>query len=187
MNETQKWREMTHHKIFILLTQMPDNGSKVIRLLTRFSYTHVSIGLEEDMNTFYSFVTKGFIVESVTRYVKPDREPFPCMLYEMEVSKEVYQSIREMLHRFVKNKKKLHYSYLGVVLVLMHIPYKGKNHYFCSQFVAEILKYSKAACLQKDSALYLPKDFQNLRGIKVRFRGNLLGMLRQFHIEPLPA
>lgn len=175
---------MTCRKIFILLTRMPDNGSKAIQLITRFSYTHASIGLDEDMNTFYSFICKGFIVEKITRYLRPDREPFPCLLYEMEVSEEVYQNIKEMLNIFVENKNILRYSYLGLVLGLLHISYKGKNHYFCSQFVAEILKYSKVAYLKKDSELYLPKDFRNLQGVSVRFQGDLKGMLKQFHILP---
>ena len=102
---------MISRKIFILLTRMLDNGSKAMRLVTRFSYTHASIGLEEDMNTFYSFICKGFIVEKITRYLRPDREPFPCLLYEMEVSEEVYQNIKEMLNIFVENKKILRYSY----------------------------------------------------------------------------
>ena len=111
---------MISRKIFILLTRMPGNGSKAIRLITRFSYTHASIGLEEDINTFYSFICKGFIVEKITRYLRPGREPFPCLLYEMEVSEEVYQTIKERLNTFIENKNVLRYSYLGLVLGLLH-------------------------------------------------------------------
>lgn len=60
------------YKINILLTRFPDNGSKAISFFKRSFYTHASIGLGEDLNTFYSFVWKGFLVEKVTRYVKPD-------------------------------------------------------------------------------------------------------------------
>lgn len=58
---------MKNKKIYILFTRFPDNGSKVIEALTGCYYPHASIGLEEDWNTFYSFVTKGFIVEKITR------------------------------------------------------------------------------------------------------------------------
>jgi hypothetical protein len=68
--------------------------SKMVQFFTRCYYTHASIGLEEDMNTFCSFVIKGFRVEKITRYEKPDRESFPCMLYEMEVSDEVTTILR---------------------------------------------------------------------------------------------
>ena len=78
-------------KITILLTQYPTAMASVLQWLTDFPYTHTSIGLEEDRNTFYSFVKKGFIVEKVTRYNKPGRAPFPCALYEIPVSEAVYQ------------------------------------------------------------------------------------------------
>ncbi len=95
---------MTLRKIFILLTRLPDNGSKAMRLITRFPYTHASIGLDEDMNTFYSFICKGFIVEKISRYLRPDKEPFLCLLYELEVSEEIYQTVKEILNAFVDNK-----------------------------------------------------------------------------------
>ena len=67
----EKIHEKHPRKISILLTRFPDNGSRAVSMLTRFYYTHASIGLDEDMNTFYSFVTKGFLVEKVTRYIRP--------------------------------------------------------------------------------------------------------------------
>lgn len=63
--------------ILILLTRFPNAGSKVIETLTGSCYIHASIGPEEDMNTFYSFVCKGFIAGKITRYVRPNRVPFP--------------------------------------------------------------------------------------------------------------
>ena len=66
---------MKKRKIFILLTKFYDTGSKLLRFATGTYYTHASIGLEEDMNTFYSFVLKGFIEEKITRYNKPGRIP----------------------------------------------------------------------------------------------------------------
>lgn len=75
-------------KIYILLTRLCDNGSKAIGFLTSSYYTHASLGLEEDLNTFYSFVTKGFMIEKISKYIRPDRDPYPCVLYEMEVSQK---------------------------------------------------------------------------------------------------
>lgn len=171
-------------KVLILLTKFPDNGSKAIHLITNFQYTHASIGLDEDMNTFYSFVTKGFIVEKITRYIRPDWEALPCLLYELDVEEEVYQDIKERLNRFLENKKAMHYTRMGLLLCLLHIPCRIKNHYFCSQFVAEILHESKAVFLRKNSSLYLPKDFGRLQGVKVRFQGNLQSLITSFSILP---
>ena len=74
---------MKYRKIYILMTQYPGFDAKILRLRTRFPYTHASVGLEEDMDTFYTFVSKGYLVESITRYEKPGRPSFPCALYEI--------------------------------------------------------------------------------------------------------
>ena len=55
--------------IYILLTNFHDGGSKLLHFITGNKYTHASIGFEEDINTFYSFVYKGFLVEKISKYI----------------------------------------------------------------------------------------------------------------------
>lgn len=172
------------HKLYILLTRFPGKTAKAIHVMTGCYYTHASIGLEEDPNTFYSFVGKGFIVEKIDRYVRPDRDPFPCQLYELEVSERVYRSVKQQLELFEESRTELHYHKLGVVLCLMRIPFKRRYHYFCSQFVADVLKHAQAAKLRKDSTLYYPGDFRRLPGMRLHFQGNLHGMMHHFQMVP---
>ena len=106
------------------------------------------------------------------------------MLYEVEVSEDVYERIRGILLDFVQREKNLHYTKLGVMLGLSHISFKRQDRYFCSQFVAEVLKYGRAAYLQKDSALYFPKDFGKLQGIKKDFIGDLQGLVHRYQLVP---
>lgn len=167
-------------KLFILLTRFPGLDAKALTCYTRFPYSHASVGLDEDMNTFYSFVVKGFIVEDIARYCKPGRDPFPCALYELEVSQAVYDRVKEMLQSFVARKSSLRYSYIGLLLSLIHIPSRWKGRYFCSQFVAEVLQRCKAAHLKKSSTLYLPKDLHHLRDLKMVFQGDLLRMTKHY-------
>ena len=167
-------------KLFILLTQFPGIDAKAMRCWTRFPYTHASIGLEEDLNTFYSFVVKGFIVEDINRYNKPGRAPFPCALFELEVCPAVYNKAKQIIQKFITNKATLRYSYLGLLLSLIRIPSHHQGHYFCSHFVAELLQRSNATRLKKRSTLYLPKDLQKMNGLKMVFQGDLMRMSRQF-------
>lgn len=155
---------------------------KAVGLLTHFYYNHASIGLDEDMNIFYSFVYEGVIVENITRNIGTDRERFHCLLYELEVSEKAYQSIKEILRIFIENKVSMHYNKIGVALCLFRIPYKRKHHYFCSQFVAAVLEYGRAVRLQKDSSLYLPRDFAALQGVKEKFQGDLEMLERQYRL-----
>lgn len=168
---------MSKRKLYLLLIRFPDTGSKMIHALTGFNYTHASIGLDEDLNTFYSFVVKGFIVERIDRYVKPDKTPMPCRLYELEVSQRVYDRVKEIVQAFELQRHHFEYSRMGVVMGLCHIPYKRRFKYFCSQFVAEVLNNSSAVKLRKNSNLYFPDDLRRLPGMKLDFQGNLKGLL----------
>lgn len=175
---------MKNRKIYLLLTRFPDNGSKAFELLTGCYYPHASLGLEEDLNTFYSFVTKGFIVEKITRYVKPDRAPFPCQLYELAVSEEVYCRIKRALEYFIEFKELLHYSRWGATMSVLHIPYKRDRFgFFCSQFVAHVLQQSGAVQLKKKSIGYLSGDLKKLSGMKLNYQGNLKSMIDHFGIS----
>lgn len=183
-----KLKESTNKKsIYILLTRFGDNASKAVSCLTRSYYTHASIGLEEDMNTFYSFVYKGFIVEKVTRYIKPGKDPMPCALYEIKVSEKTYRRVKEMINKFVNTKERFSYTSFGVAMCLFGIPHKENKCYFCSQFVAEVLKKCNAATIKKNSALYLPKDLKKLPGASLNFKGNLLSFSKHFGILPATA
>ena len=55
-----------------------------------------------------------------------------------------------------KEKETLHYSRISVLLCLLHIPYKMKNGYFCSQFVVEMLELTGSIFLRNEASLYLP-------------------------------
>lgn len=178
---------MSKRKIFVLLTQFPGFDSKALRWWTQFPYSHVSLGLDEDMNTFYSFVVKGFIVEDISRYNKPGRDPFPCELYELEVSEGTYQAVKKNMLTFVSNRSKLAYTRLGLILTLANIPWRLKNQYICSQFVAETLQRCAAIRLKKDSTLYLPGDFPRLKELKMIFKGDLQRFANRFGKRPYPA
>lgn len=173
--------------IYILLTRFDDGGAKLLRTLTGCYYTHASIGLEEDMNTFYSFVYKGFIVEQITRYIKPDKTPYPCELYRLEVCEKTYKRVKKMLNSFVEAKSKFRYTRLGVARCLFGIPHKEKLSYFCSYFVADVLKKCGAVCIERNTSLYLPGDFRKLDKLKLDFKGNLLTFAQHFGILPYPA
>ncbi|MBR5202952.1 MAG: hypothetical protein IKW45_06775 [Clostridia bacterium] len=162
---------MNNKKIYILMTQYTGFDAKFLRWHSKFPYTHTSIGFEEDMDTFYTFISKGFLVESITRYEKPDRPSFLCALYEMKVSKSDYNKLKEEVLYYKENKGYFKYSTLGLVLCFLKIPHKRKNKYFCSQFVAEVLQKCNVLKLNKKSSLYFPKDFLKHNELSLVFEG----------------
>jgi hypothetical protein len=174
-------------KIYILLTKFFTKSANFLSFVTNFHYTHVSIGLEEDLNTFYSFVNKGFIEEKITKYVKKDREPFPCMLYEINVSKKTYNKIKKSIESFKNKKDVLQYSNLGIACSLIGVPIHRENKYFCSEFVAKILKENKIINKKKKASLFLPKDFSKIKEAKPLFVGTHKSMVEKYSLTLLPT
>lgn len=171
-----------NRKIYVLLTSFPDAGSKMVGFMTNSIYTHVSLGLDEDLNTFYSFVWNGFIVEKITKYIRPDRKPYPCELYEMKITEEKYRIVKKILLEFVENRHKYSFARAGLIFGLMRMPLIQKRKYFCSQFIADVFKRSKVIHLKKNSARYFPRDFGKLPEMSLAFKGNLLGMIKMYKL-----
>lgn len=157
-----------------MIKQQADNKTKTVRiLLTKYSdcissflyyiggkgYTHASISLEdENDNCYYSFNYKGFCVETIEKHRR--RGVSKSISYELTVSQAGYERIQKRLQFFKEHTETLEYTRLGVIFCILHIPFCWKNHYFCSQFVADLLKNSDEIALKKPAALYLPNHFQ---------------------------
>ena len=171
---------MVNKKIYVLMTRYPGRDAKFLSWYTRFPYTHTSIGFEDDMDTFYTFVSKGFFIESIRKYEKPGRESFPCALYEITVPEKTYYNVKKLVLSYKARKEKLKYSTLGLVCCFLKIPLKRKNKYFCSQFVAEVLQQSKILRLKKKSTLYFPKDISRHKELKLIYVGNHLSFVESF-------
>ena len=164
---------MSTKKIYILLTKFGDIRGRILSVISGSYYTHVSLGLEEDVGTFYSFVLKGFRIEKLARYLKPGRDPYPVKLYAIEVSEKTYNRIKEMIDYFIAYKSRMHYTTFGLILSLLRIPYQRKFSFFCSQFVAHVLQQVGIVPAHHKPALYLPQDLSNVPGTTLLFSGNM--------------
>lgn len=179
-------------KLYILLTRFPDKTSRALSFFAHSYYTHASIGLEEDMNTYYSFVCRGlfsfvcrgFIVEKIDRYNKPERAPLPCRLFVLSVSEKTYARAKRILAEFEAQKKEYRYARFGALMSLLHIPFATAHHYFCSQFVAKVLEGCQAVKLTRRPSRYLPWDLAALPGLSPVFEGNLVEYAETFSAVP---
>ena len=127
--------------IRVLLTKYSDCISSFLYYVGGRGYTHASISLEEeDDNCYYSFNYKGFCVETIEKHRR--RGVSKSMCYELTVSLAAYERIQKRLQFFKEHTESLEYTRLGLFFCLLHIPLCWKNHYFCSQFVADLLKSS---------------------------------------------
>ena len=139
--------------ITVLLTRYYSAFSNFIYYTSGRGYTHASIALDEMGEYFYSFNMKGFRKEYPKKH---KRRSAKSVCYKLEVTAEDYDAICQRIRQIEEEKDKFHYSRVGVLCCLLHIPFKRNYYYFCSQFVADLLQQCKTVSMHKDTALYLP-------------------------------
>ena len=174
---------MSERTIHILLTRSGTWFSRLIHLATQDDYTHASIGLDGPAGPFYSFgrryrhlaLPAGLVEEQVTTH----RYAVPCCLYELRVSEAVYLQLRRRLSAMYAQREEYRYSVLGAFACYFHLPLRRRHHFFCSQFVADLLADCGAVDLPKPPTLLRPADFCSLRGLRPVHRGVLEGLLTQ--------
>lgn len=165
--------------IYIVLTRSTTILSRLVYLFTGAEYTHASISFEKGLQPMYSSSRKngctlfpaGPCKESFYHgYLKEHRD-IPCAVYELEVSEEVYEKAKREVERIMQNADEYHFNILGLVLCHFNIPYQRKRNFFCSQFVSEVLKRSRALKLPKQSSLMRPSDYMEIPELVCSFRG----------------
>ena len=161
-------------KILVLLTQHNDNFAKFLRFITGAEYTHASIATEVDLERFFTFNQEdGFYVERPTKIYTEHKRLRKCRLYSVEVDESIHDNICNIIHDFEVNSTAYKYNLLGLILSFFKMPWNRNNSYFCSQFVAELLKKSGAVIVEKDPSLYLPNDFMDISELELCYNGTL--------------
>ena len=151
--------------IYILLTRSGTLLSNLVYAVTGANYTHASLAFDEDLSCLYSSTRKnGYTMfpagpsrEYLNRGVFRLRENVPCALYALDVSDEAYPRARRRAEHMMAHGSLYQFNVIGLALCGMHIRWKRRRHYFCSQFVSEVLEKSGAVDLPKDSTLMHPK------------------------------
>ena len=171
----------TMKMLYIFLTRSGTLLSNLVYSLTGAQYTHISLAFDEDLSTLYSSTRKnGYTMfpagpsrEYLNRGVFLMRENIPCALYALEVTDEAYTRAKRRTQHMMHHGELYRFNSLGLLLCWMHIRWQRRRHYFCSQFVSEVLEQSGAMTLPKDSTLMHPNDYSLLPQLKCLYKGRL--------------
>lgn len=174
-------------KIYILLTRSDTWISKLINLTTDDTYTHASISFEESLQPLYSFsrerihmpLPAGLRSEPLNYGFFKKYNNIPCALYELQVSDVVYEAAKDEVNHMMAKKDSYRFSIIGLLLCRLNIPYHRRRHFFCSQFVSEVLARSHALHLPKDTSLMRPNDYTTIPKLLCRFRGRLNELVQE--------
>ena len=154
-------------KIYIVVSQTGTILSRILKIITGDRYNHVSLSLDKDLDTMYSFGRRqpynpfwGGMVRESTRYGTFRRfRKTQAVVLEVPVDGELYCEMKEYLEQMYLERKKYHYNYLGLFLASIRISYHPTDCYYCSSFVKEILLYFNLIKPNEMRRIVNPIDF----------------------------
>lgn len=173
--------------IYIVLSQTGTIVSRLIKLFTHDSFNHVSISFEDDINSLYSFgrtqtynfVSGGFVKESPNYGTFKRFKRTRIALLSFEVESDVYYKMKEHIERMYEHKELYKYNYRGLFMAAIHKKYSRFNHYYCSEFISELLRafgVVKADCLGE---VVRPMEFYSLPNARLLFKGRMTAFKKQ--------
>lgn len=155
------------YTISVLFVNYEDFWSKVVYYVLGKGYSHVAISVDDEGEIFYSFNFKGFRRERPRKHVNIVSK---SVCYKLNVSKEEYDKVVEMINEFQEKRFEWRYNLCGLLLSRIYISRRKQMHYFCSEFVVEMLQRAKVAHFKKSAAHYLPnrleREVQQLRNLE---------------------
>ena len=177
--------------IYILRTRSGTLLSKLVYAVTGASYTHASMAFDEELDCLYSSTRKnGYTMfpagpskEYLNKGVFRLRGDAPCALYALEVTDEAYVRARRRAEHMMARGELYRFNTLGLILCALHIRWQRRRHYFCSQFVSEVLQKSGALDLPKPSTLMHPSDYAELPQLRCLYRGTLADLPQRQSME----
>jgi hypothetical protein len=169
---------MVEKEIFILLTNTGSLLTKLIKLYTKKPYNHASIAFDRKLSEVYSFGRKtarnpfigGFVKEDVREGLFKQAD---CAIYSITVTESQIQKMNRYLKEIEAQKKFYRYNFLGLFGVMFNKPVKRNNAFFCSQFVAFLLKESNIIDFHKPISLIAPHDLQCVSKVQIVYEGKL--------------
>lgn len=168
-------------KAYIVLTHSGSVLSRVIKKITKSEYTHTSISFSKNLDSMYSFgrlyprvpIFGGFVVEEINNGFYTVFKNTHCIVFEIEVTDAEYRKLNKSIKKYLKNKDKYKYNFIGLLTLLFNYSFTRDNHMFCSQFVDSLLKESGIELVEKSSEFVRPMDFYNHDKLKVAYNGKL--------------
>jgi hypothetical protein len=169
---------MIEKKIYILLTDTGTLFTNLIKLYTKKPYNHASISCDSELSEVYSFGRKtdrnpfigGFVKEDVDKGLFKEAN---CAVYALTVNEVQLQKMNCYIKEIEAQKGEYRYNLLGLLGFLLNKPIKRKKAFFCSQFVATVLKECNIIDFGKSPSLVAPNDLQKVSKCQLVYEGEL--------------
>ncbi|MBN2797120.1 MAG: hypothetical protein JXR88_17035 [Clostridia bacterium] len=174
---------MENKKIYIMLSYTGTILSRIVKVCTLREYSHVSVALDLEFDSLYSFgrlqprnpFSGGFVKEEIDGGTYKIFKNTRCKIFELEVTMLQYQNLKDFIDHFIDQSHAYKFNVVGLIGTMVNKPFNRENHYFCSQFVGKALLKSNIYDFGKDVGLIKPTEFAEIPGLKTIYQGKLSG------------
>lgn len=175
---------MKDRSVYIILMNTGTILSRIIKVVTRYPYTHVVLSMDNTYTKLYSFgrrkvhnfLNAGLVTYGIESAFFKAYKNTRCVIYEVKVDKKQYTDLKKILNDFEKNMDVYHYDIRGLLIRYFYTKAKCReNYYVCSQFVATVLENSNIHEFSKPTKLIKPYDFLDIPNITKVYEGKFQG------------
>lgn len=169
---------MGERRVYIVLTDTGTAFTRLIKLYTKKPYNHASLSFDEKLTEVYSFGRKlpqnpfigGFVKENLQQGLFKDAS---CRIYSCQITESQYREMQQVIKNIEKNQHHYTYNLLGLLGFVLNKPITKEHAYFCSEFVATVLKEGGILNMQKSPSLIAPHDFQSMSSLQLEYQGKI--------------
>ena len=166
-------------KIYLILTHTGTTLSTIIKCYTKDEFSHVSIALDKELNTMYSFgrlrpnnpFIGGFVHEGIDFGTFKRFKNTQSEIYSLEIADNKYEKIKEEIKEFESNKEKYKFNIIGLFAVSINKKIHYKDTFYCAEFVKYLFEKVKLDNNLPD--IIRPQDFKKLKDIELVYNGKL--------------
>ena len=112
----------------------------------------------------------GFVRENIQSGLFQQAD---CAIYSLTVTDGQIRKMRQYIQGIDVEKEEYRYNFIGLFGVMLNRSLKRKKAFFCSQFVASVLKESDRINFEKDLSLVKPSDLPHSANFQLIFKGRL--------------
>lgn len=137
--------------IYVVFVKTSTFVGKTVRLTTQSGYNHVSIALNEELNTLYSFsryvkmnpLLGGFVEESPLRFLDRNKD-IEVLVYKLPIDIKEKIKMQKTLEMMLKHQRIFRYNILEAISYLLPTkPIKLAKGYTCLSFITKLLVVHK--------------------------------------------
>jgi len=173
--------------LYILLTNTGTAFSRLIQCFTNAPYNHASIALDPELNELYSFGRKtarnplnaGFVQEDIYYGTYSYYQNTSCIVLRIKVTRQEKEAVAAAIEQFGHERERYSYNLIGLIGVLLNRDLDIPDAYFCSQFVAEVLRrgglslWNSPEAGELPPALVTPQHFHHHPRMEKVYEGKL--------------